>query len=241
MGLRTIYTLLKPPEVGRDKFESYFLSKGYRVKKKLTYIKTTRKGGLYWRYKNLMKDRIIKNINQVWVSDITYFLVEGKFYYITLLMDVYSRRIIGYNADKNMYAETTCKTLEMAFKSRKIKNYQGSLIHHSDKGSQYMSQVYLNMLEMYGCKVSVADNAYENSHMERVNGTIKNDYLRHWRIENEEALKKGLARAVRNYNEFKPHAALPEKLPPSKFEESLLHLPAQKLPTVKLYTEESKI
>lgn len=240
MGLRTIYCLLQPQEIGRDKFEKFFLAKGYRVKKKKKYEKTTRKGGLYWRYKNRMKDKEIRDINIVWVSDITYYLVKGEFCYIVLIMDVYSRRIIGYDASSNMYAESSCRALTMAFRARKIKNYNGNLIHHSDKGAQFMSNMYINLLEKYGCNISVAESVYENSHIERVNGTIKNDYLSHWSINNKEELIRGLARAVRNYNETRPHHSLPGKMTPMQFEESLLNLVAQELPTVKLYTEASK-
>lgn len=88
------------------------------------------------------------------------------------------------------------------------------------------------------CEISVAENVYENSHIERVNGTIKNDYLFHWKIRNEKELQSQLKRAIRNYNETRPHSSLLKHMSPKEFERSLLSLSCQELPTVQLYTEE---
>lgn len=133
--------MLKPPNVGRNKFERYFIEQGYGVKKVKRYYITTRRGGNYKRFTNLMRDKKIRGINQVWVSDITYYKISDKFYYIVLIMDVYSRRIIGYDASGNLYAESSYRALKMAIKARKIGQDSKGLIHHSDKGSQFMSDL----------------------------------------------------------------------------------------------------
>ena len=87
------------------------------------------------RYGNLLGDIEFNGINQLWSSDITYLYCLDQFFYIVLIMDVYSRRLIGYNIADNMRAENNLEALQMALKLRGIENYHQSLIHHSDKGT----------------------------------------------------------------------------------------------------------
>ena len=154
-------------------------------------------------------------------------------------MDVYSRRVIGFGAWKSMYATMACEVLKMALNKRRIKQYANNLIHHSDRGGQYMSDIYIEALELAKIRISVCKDVYENGHIERLNGIIKNHYLKYRVINNIQDLRKQLTRTIKAYNNTKPHSKLLNRMSPSNFEQHLLTLPTQKRPTVKLYTGSS--
>jgi transposase InsO family protein len=238
MGIRKIYKILAPEEIGRDKFEMLLLNNGYRVNYPRNYIRTTYSVKCY-QYTNLIKGIELTGTNQVWQSDITYFLVGSKFYYLVFIIDVYSRRIIGYKASNTLETKANIEALQMAFDLRGQQSYP-KLIHHSDRGSQYASHAYTSLLRYNQCSISMCDFAFENAYAERVNGIIKNEYLKSWHFNNLEELKGGLKRAVYAYNYGRPHDNLYNKFPPVSFENYALPLSAEKRPKVKLYTEGQK-
>jgi putative transposase len=135
MGLRTIYETLQPVGLGRDAFISIGIAYGFRL---ITYKNATKTtfSSPYSRYKNLLIDRQLDDINQLWTSDITYYKINETCYYIVMIMDVYSRKIIGYSVADNMRAENNCNALQIAFSVRKKKHFL-DLIHHSDRGGLY--------------------------------------------------------------------------------------------------------
>ena len=108
MGLRLIYEQFSPEGIGRDAFISLGLQNGFRLKAAINPIITTRKAK-YCPYSNLIVDRRLTNVNQLWASDLFYFHLNRKHYYIVLILDVYSRRIVGYSAADNMRAEQNVK------------------------------------------------------------------------------------------------------------------------------------
>lgn len=238
MGARKMYELLKPEYIGRDKFESLLLQNGYRVSYPPNYIRTTYSVRCF-QYINMIKGIELTGVNRVWQSDITYIWVTNKFYYLVFIIDVYSRRIIGHNASNSLEATSNIKALEMAFSKRGRKKYKG-LIHHSDRGSQYASDAYTNLLKLKDCEISMCDVAYENAYAERINGIIKNEYLRCKNITSFSALEKELDRAVNAYNYGRPHLSLVNKLSPVNFEKYVLTLNAEERPKVKLYTDGQK-
>lgn len=150
------------------------------------------------RYTNLLEEKRFTDVNQLWVSDLFYFPLEDRLYYVVLLMDIYSRKIVGYSLADNMKAENNIATLRMALNLKGITDYKNTLIHHSDRGSQYVSDNYTNLLTQYGILISMCNVVYENTHSERVNGTIKNEYLNRWNIKNYKELKKKLPQAIEN-------------------------------------------
>lgn len=235
IGVRKMYILIAPEEIGRDKFEALMLNNGYRVYYPPNFIRTTYSVKCY-QYTNLIKGIELTGVNQVWQSDITYFLVGNKFYYLVFIIDVYSRRIVGYKASHNMEATANISALQMAFDLRGQPKYPG-LIHHSDRGSQYASNDYTSLLTSNKCNISMCDAAFENAYAERVNGIIKNEYLKSWSFNNLKDLERGLQRAVYAYNYGRPHSNLANKLSPINFEKYVLSLHAEERPTVKLYTD----
>jgi len=168
-------------------------------------------------------------------GDITYLYCLDQFFYIVLIMDVYSRRIIGYSLADNMRAENNLAALRMALQQRGIRRYQNRLIHHSDKGTQYASDAYTEMLEEHEIQISMCNEVYENTHIERVNDTIKNQYLNRMEIANTRQLERKLTDTINAYNETRPHQSL-NKLSPVQFEKLLITIDQDKRSKMKVYT-----
>jgi putative transposase len=234
MGLKTMYEMLQPEGIGRDGFIALGLQEGFRLKTiekqtRTTYSVKSR------RYGNLLGNVEFSGINQLWSSDITYLYCLDQFFYIVLIMDVYSRRIIGYHIADNMRSENNLSALQMALELRGIQNYHQSLVHHSDKGTQYASDAYTKTLESYEIRISMCNEVYENTHIERVNDTIKNQYLLRMEINNKRQLDTKLNETIKAYNESRPHQSL-NKMSPVEYENYLLGIPNDKRSNMKIYT-----
>ena len=129
-GVEKMYYTLKPDFIGRDRFVETFMNLGYRVKTIRNYHRTTIP--VASQYQNLIEGLLVKSRNTVWQSDITYFDVKGKFYYLVFIVDVYTRRIVGYSVSDSLRAEANIGALKRA-----LSQYGAPKIHHSDRGSQY--------------------------------------------------------------------------------------------------------
>ena len=234
MSLRKIYEKTQPEGIGRDAFIKLGLELGYRLRSASNKARTTFSIKTN-KYPNLLKGKRFTDVNQIWTSDITYFRLQEVFLYISLIMDVYSRRIIGYQLAQDLRAIHCIEALKMAFKTRDIKSYQNQLIHHSDKGSQYLSKQYINALLKRDIEISTCDSVYENTHIERLNGTIKNQYLKRWNISDLTTMKKKIKAAVEAYNIQRPHDSLKGKSP-IEFEEYIKELPINSRPKLEIFT-----
>ena len=234
MGLRKIYELLLPENVGRDNFIDIGVENGFCLPKPKNYQRTTY-SSKFRKYRNLTIGLRINGINIVWVSDITYIYINGRFYYITFVVDVYSRRILGFEASETLQAESSCRALKMALQERRGLSLQG-LIHHSDRGSQYISNEYTGILNKHGIGISMCDSVYENTHIERVNGIIKNEYLLSYKMDSLKDLRKMTKQAVDLYNNMRPHWSL-FKMNPVIYEESLLQIPMNKREVMYIWSE----
>jgi putative transposase len=134
-------------------------------------------------YPNLIKDLEITRLNQVWASDITYIRLPREFIYLAVVLDLFSRRCIGWNLDRSMYTELALSALSMAIEDRWNETMPG-LIHHSDQGVQYASKEYIECLHTHGIRISMAaqGNPYDNAFVESFIRTLKyeevylNDY-----------------------------------------------------------------
>lgn len=125
-------------------------------------------------YPNLLKDLKITRLNQVWASDITYIRLPKEFVYLAVILDLFSRRCIGWNLDRSLYTELALNALTMAIEKRWNENTQG-LIHHSDQGVQYASKEYIECLDAHGIQISMAaqGNPYDNAFVESFIRTLK--------------------------------------------------------------------
>jgi putative transposase len=237
MGLRTVYEQFEPEGIGRDAFVALGLREGYRLFAPHNPQITTR-ALKNRRYPNLLENKRLTGVNQLWSSDIFYFPLLGRHYYGTLVMDVYSRRVIGWAMADNMRAENNIEALKRGLTLRGTDNYRQSLVHHSDRGSQYVSDDYTDLLDGHGIRISMCSEVLENAHIERANGTIKNDYLKRWDIRTEAQLFERMEQAVNNYNNRR-HRSL--KMTPIQFETYVKELPDPKKPTWDIFTYKQNV
>jgi putative transposase len=216
MSARDMYLKLHPSTMGRDQFEHFCLESGYRVKKLKNYHVTTNSLGVT-RFPNMIKDIEVTRVNQVFVSDITYFDTGSDTYYLTFIMDLYNREIVGWSASDNLRTEnTTLPALHKVIYERGRANLKGAIMH-SDGGGQYYCKEFKELTRSLEMTNSMTEEkVYENSHAERLNGIIKNNYLYPYGPTNMTSLKRLLDKAVLMYNTEKPHKAL-GKLTPSEF------------------------
>ena len=155
-------------------------------------------------------------VNRIWVGDITYVpLVENGFLYLALLMDLYSRRIVGWELDANMKEPLVLSALRFAIAGRQP---GAGLIHHTDRGGQYAGNGYRRTLERARMiqSMSRADNCYDNAFIESCFGTIKTE-LEMERYESEAIARKEIFGYIRYYNTRRLHSSL-GYLTPEEFE-----------------------
>jgi putative transposase len=220
MSARDIYIKLQPSCMGRDQFERFCMDTGYRIKKLRNFRVTTNSLGVT-RFPNMIKDIEVTRVNQVFVSDITYFDIGPDTYYLTFIMDLFNREIVGCSASDNLRTEsTTLPALHRVINERGKANLKGAIMH-SDGGGQYYCNEFKSLTKELGMINSMTEEkVYENSHAERLNGIIKNNYLYPYGPTNMASLKKLLDKAVLMYNTGKPHKAL-GKLTPKSFKDTI--------------------
>lgn len=220
MSARDIYLKLEPHCMGRDQFERFCMDSGYRIKKLRNFRVTTNSLGVT-RFPNMIRDIEVTRVNQVFVSDITYFDIGSSTYYLTFIMDLYNREIVGCSASDNLRTEnTTLPALRRMITERGKVNLRGAIMH-SDGGGQYYCNEFKALTKELGMINSMTEEkVYENSHAERLNGIIKNNYLYPYGPTNMASLKRLLDKTVLMYNTGKPHKAL-GKLTPSEFRNTI--------------------
>lgn len=204
-GLEKLYWQLEPEGVGRDKFCDIFMQLGYGVRRPINRMRTTIPAGKV--FDNLIEGRLVNGPNQVWQSDITYIKVGTRFYYLTFIIDVYTRRIVGYAVSDSLRAEANIKALKMAIATFSSGELKGC-VHHSDRGSQYTDGRYLKMLRSNAMLISMGGRATDNAFAERINGVIKNEYLIPRSLETFHQLQYYSKKAVTDYNTKRHHGSL---------------------------------
>lgn len=216
MSSRKIHFKIKPATMGRDRFEVFCNDNGYKLKVKRNPVRTTDSRGTI-HFENHLLGKELTGVNQAWSSDITYYRIGENVYYLTFIIDLHSRFIVGYSASKRLLTtQTTIPALEHAISIRKSTNLKG-LIFHSDGGGQYYAHSFLKLTKDKNIVNSMGKIVYENPHAERINGTIKNDYLIGYQPRDFTQLKKMLTKAVNMYNMHRPHDSL-KKMNPNEFE-----------------------
>ena len=234
-GLEKMYWQINPEGMGRDKFCGIFMQLGYGVRRRASPIRTTIPAHKV--FNNLIEGRTIDGPNQLWQSDITYIKVGSRHYYLTFIIDVYTRRIVGYAASDSLRAEANIKALKMALKAAGKDSLAG-LVHHSDRGSQYTDSRYLRMLREHGILVSMGKKAQDNAYAERINGVIKNEYLLYRQIKNLRSLQAYTRQAVRDYNTIRHHGAL-GRYSPADFEAKWYNLSREQRPRQVIRSEQT--
>ena len=217
IGVRKLQEVLRPfmqehgIQMGRDALFDLLSIHGLLVRTRKRHIRTTCSSHWLKKYPNLIIDFTPSKPNQLWVSDITYWKIGGIWFYITLITDACSRKIVGYHLSENLHAEQTVKALKMALLdlNKQPQSFE-QLIHHSDRGVQYCSSSYVNQLKKKNIQISMTQSGdpLENALAERVNGIIKNEYLLNYQCNNIKDAKKQLAIAVSLYNKERPHSSI---------------------------------
>ena len=210
IGTRKLYYILREEfereeiKVGRDKLFEILRSNRLLITKRKRYIQTTNSKHWLKKYSNLIKGLEIDRPEKLWVSDITYVRTDDGFCYLTMITDAYSRKIVGYSINKTLGTEGTIEALKMAIKNRRRSE---ELIHHSDRGLQYCSKEYVELLEKHKIKISMTEQSdpYENALAERMNRTIKEEFLIIEKFKDYQILKKTVAESVDIYNTERPH------------------------------------
>ena len=238
MSLKKLYIKLAPDFAGRDAFVDFGMTNGFEPVMKAKFHKTT-DSGQRESYPNLLHDLKIYDINQLWVSDITYFKIGDSWFYIVLIEDVYSRRILGWNASDRMFAQANLEAFQMAVQKRDKARFNKGLIHHSDKGSQYRSFEYTDKVKEHELLISMGNCCYDNAFMESTNGILKNEYLKHRPIHNGNDLLKYLKQDVHLYNHERPHGSL-NMMTPYQFECYISNIPLEQRVGLPIYTDKSK-
>lgn len=217
-GLK-LYELLKEVmrkkgiKMGRDKFYRFLRSHNLLVAKTKKHHITTYSKHRFFKYRNLVKDKVPTRPEQLWVSDITYIKTEKGHAYLALVTDAYSKQIMGYKIANHMKTSLCIDALRIALKNRQFKNQK--IIHHSDRGIQYCNPEYTAFAEENGLIMSMTQQSdpYENAVAERINQTLKYEYGLKRTIKNLKLARKMLRSAVEIYNQKRPHFSLQLKTP----------------------------
>lgn len=206
-----------PPELrmGRDKFFNFLRENNLLILRRRFKPKTTMSNHLLRKYPNLIRDFSPTAPNQLWVSDITYIPTIEGFVYLFLITDAYSRKIIGYQVSETMEAINAVVALNMAL-SQLPANLM-DVIHHSDRGGQYCSYKYVEILEKNNFKISMTEcgDPRENAIAERVNGILKDEWLNEMKLKNLQEAMDQTIRIIKIYNTLRPHSSI-DLLTPEK-------------------------
>lgn len=221
-GGKKLYRMLKKDlilhdiGIGRDKFFDLLRENKLMVERERQYVKTTNSRHRFYIYENLIKGLNINRKNQVLVSDITYIRINKGFCYLSLITDLYSRKILGFDLNISLGIEGALKALKKALKC--IKGTEG-MIHHSDRGVQYCSYPYTDMLKAHKINISMgeAGNPYDNAVAERVNGILKYEFALNAVFANKEHAEKAVEEAIQHYNEIRLHTSIGYKTPAEKY------------------------
>lgn len=213
MGTRKLLNNLRPLlernniRIGRDTLYEILRERRMLVKPKRLWVKTTNSWHNLPLYRNLLKDRTPTAPNQVWVSDITHIRTDGGWLYLSLVTDLHSRKILGWNLGETLAPSQSVKALRMAIRQLPAKRWP---IHHSDRGSQYCCREYVEVLREADMSVSMTEenHCYENCYAERVNGILKNEYNLDLGFRNKEQALTATAEAIEMYNNWRPHKSL---------------------------------
>jgi putative transposase len=217
IGTRKLYEMLQPfilshqIKMGRDALFDLLAANYLLVRRKKRKVATTNSYHRFKKYPNLIRDLVPQYPNQLWVSDITYWRTTNGFVYISFITDAYSKKIVGHHVAQTMEAVETIEALKMAISGfLKEPDCHFQLTHHSDRGMQYCSELYVKLLKTNNISISMTESGdpLENAIAERINGIIKEEYLNDYSIDNIIQAKELLSAVVNLYNNERPHQSI---------------------------------
>ena len=228
---------LKWPSYGRPRITAELKRRGWKVGpnrvrrlmrednllcvRKRKFVVTTDSNHGRQVYPNLKAEMELNGINQLWVADITYIRLEAEFVYLAVVIDAYSRRVIGWALDRTIEDDLPLQALGMALEQRQP---AAGLVHHSDRGSQYASNDYTALLKAHGCRISMSHKAspWENGGCESWMKTLKYEEVFRQEYRDLSEARICLQRFIEKvYNQQRLHSALGYR-PPAEFEQAWL-------------------
>lgn len=227
MGTRKLHHLLGPfysqhaIKMGRDALFSTLSHHRLLVRRRRRRLSTTQSHHWLKKYPNLTKDWHPTLPEQLWVADITYVPCGRGHLYLSLITDACSHRIMGYHLADTLEAVHCTSALRMALLNREHKSHR--LMHHSDRGIQYCSSTYTNLLKENGLQISMTQSSdpLDNPIAERINGIIKHEYLKHYSMSNLEEASAVLKEVIGRYNETRPHLSIGMNTPAAAHQQNL--------------------
>ena len=200
--------------VGRDRFADIINEHHLKVRMKVRKPKTTDSTHGLPTYPNIVKNFIPTGPNQLWVSDITYIAIwvdafHYIFCYLSIVLDAYTEEIVGWSVGPTLETIYPLKALKMALKRLERKE-EVNLIHHSDRGIQYASSEYVDLLNRNHISISMTETGdpKDNAQAERINNTMKNELLKDIRFTSLDEVVAAVSRAVDFYNNERPHMSI---------------------------------
>jgi transposase InsO family protein len=225
LGGLKLHHLLKPDlaamgiKLGRDRFFGVLREESLLVERKRSRTKTTNSFHRFRVWPNLLKGLEVTRPDQAWVADITYVRLRGGFTYLSLITDVWSRKIVGWALGQTLEARWSLDALAMALRGAHAPAEGARRIHHSDRGAQYCGADYVNGLRKEGIEISMAEagNPYENAIAERVNGILKDEFLLDRTMEDAETARRAAREAIDAYNNLRPHRGIELAIPADRY------------------------
>ena len=209
IGTRKLYFMLEEDlkllRVGRDMLFRILKANHMLIKPTRRYHITTNSHHRFRKHKNLIENVVPDKPEQIWVSDITYVGNRENPMYLALITDAYSKQIMGHDLSNSLDLSGSLRALKMAIKKRKYKN--NVVTHHSDRGLQYCSNQYQNILNRNNIKCSMTESydPYANAIAERVNGILKAEFIGYKNNESIETMGKLVRNSIEIYNQQRPH------------------------------------
>lgn len=177
------------------------------------FVRTTNSDHSLPVYRNLAAEMVLTGIDQLWVADITYIRLESEFVYLAVILDAYSRRVIGCHVGTTLRTELVISALEQALSMRRVRP---GLVHHSDRGIQYASQAYTERLRQHQIEISMSrrGNPYDNAYAESFMKTLKHEEVHRCEYRSLEEAQERIEQFVhRVYNQKRLHSALGYRSP----------------------------
>jgi putative transposase len=200
------------PVLGRDRFLRVLRRHDLLVKPRKKAVRTTYYDDALPVYRNLLYHLEPTAPHQVWVSDITYITLKDRALYLSLITDLYSRQIVGWNLSDTLAASESIKALKMAIAQLPAGRWP---IHHSDRGSQYCCHDYVGVLKERNLPISMTEqnHCYENCYAERVNGILKLEYHLDHTFRSSAQAQRAITQAIWQYGHRRPHLSLQMRTP----------------------------
>jgi len=197
--------------IGRDKFFDLLRRNKLLVRKQKRNVYTTMSKHHFRRYPNLVADFTPLKAHELWVADITYIPTTHRHAYLFLITDAYSRKIVGFHLSDDMKVSSGILALKKALAQKPM---DAIVIHHSDRGLQYCSTEYTNLLQQNNCMISMTQNGdpYENAIAERVNGILKTELISSY-YKDADTASRHIARCITIYNYRRRHSSLNWQIP----------------------------